>query len=94
MTGTGFRMPGFHEDLHREVVHKANSDRSFGLWFAAIGEVVGLWPLMRRAPIQGWALIAGAAFPVSARSGRASCIRRIWLEPGLASCSARSSTRW
>ncbi len=51
-----------HEDLSREHAVKASSDRAFGLVFAAVFGVIGLWPLLGGAGPRWWALAVAAAF--------------------------------
>ncbi len=51
-----------HEDFSREHAAKASSDRAFGLVFAAVFAVIGLWPLLGGAGPRWWALAVAAAF--------------------------------
>lgn len=51
-----------HESLDREDDIKVGSERGFGIVFACVFVVVGLWPLLDSAPIRWWALIIAAVF--------------------------------
>ncbi len=51
-----------HEDFSREHAVKASSDRAFGLVFAAVFAIIGLWPLLGGAGPRWWALAVAAAF--------------------------------
>lgn len=51
-----------HEELRRDDAPKPSSDRSFGLVFAAVFALVGLWPLLDGGAPQAWALALAAIF--------------------------------
>lgn len=51
-----------HESFQREEVLKISSDRSFGLVFAGVFSIIGLWPLIRGGNIRVWALAIAALF--------------------------------
>ncbi|MAE44672.1 MAG: hypothetical protein CMF63_06780 [Magnetovibrio sp.] len=53
---------GIHEDLHRAHEVAAGSERTFGLVFAAVFALIGLWPLTGGAPVRPWALGLTAIF--------------------------------
>ncbi len=55
-----------HEDLKRESEVKESSDRSFGVVFAAVFALIGLWPLLGGGGARWWALAAAVAFAVVA----------------------------
>ena len=55
-----------HEDYKREHAQQGGSDRSFGLLFAVLFAVIGLWPLMDGRPPRTTALVVGAIFAVVA----------------------------
>lgn len=57
---------GTHENLSRTEEVVVGSDRNFGLTFAVILGVVGLWPLIYGLAPRLWALIPAAAFGVAA----------------------------
>lgn len=50
-----------HEPLPEQDVIEA-SPRSFGLVFAGVFAIVGLWPLWDSEPVRLWSLIAAATF--------------------------------
>ena len=52
---------GIHEDLHRGHEVAAGSERTFGLVFAAVFALIGLWPLTGGAGTRPWALGLAAA---------------------------------
>ena len=52
----------FHEDLRRRAVTRGPSDRNFGLMFASVFLVIGLWPLWKGQPVRVWALALGGVF--------------------------------
>lgn len=78
--------PSFHEDLNREPAVKAGSERSFGLVFAAVFTVIGLWPLFRGGEVRGEALAAAAFFLGAGlwAPGWLGPLNRIWFRFGLA----------
>ena len=47
--------PAIHEDLSRESDVEVGSERSFGLVFAVVFLIVGLWPLVDGDPARLWA---------------------------------------
>ncbi len=51
-----------HEDFGREDGPKAGSERSFGIVFAVVFAIVGLWPLLDGGAARVWALIVAAVF--------------------------------
>jgi hypothetical protein len=53
---------GLHEDLGRHDAPKAGSERGFGIVFAVVFTVIGLWPLLDGAPVRIDALGAAAGF--------------------------------
>ena len=55
-----------HEDFSREHAVKASSDRAFGLVFAALFGIIGLWPLAGGGAARWWALVVAVAFAVLA----------------------------
>jgi hypothetical protein len=74
-----------HERLDVDQV-QIGSERSFGLVFAAVFALIGLWPLLRAAEARGWALALAALFlaaglwlPQSLRT-----LNRLWFKFGLA----------
>lgn len=45
-------------------VPKGSSNRSFGLVFATVFAIIGLWPLMSGGPIRDWAMIVAGVLVV------------------------------
>ena len=78
---------GLHEDLSRRAdAPKVGSERGFGIVFAVVFAVIGLWPLLDGATVRVWALVLAAAFlatglfaPVLLRP-----FNRVWFLFGLA----------
>lgn len=69
-----------HENLSRKSKIRGASDRSFGLWFAALFGILGLWPLIHRGSTPTGkarfpSLAVGAAFALIA------AFRPAWLRP-------------
>lgn len=60
------RGAAFHEDLDRTHEVKRGSERGFGLVFAAVFALVGLWPLTGDGPPRWWALATAGGFAVVA----------------------------
>ena len=50
-----------HVDFGRSHETKTSSDRGFGLVFAAVFAVIGLWPLTDGEAVRWWALAAAVA---------------------------------
>jgi predicted membrane metal-binding protein len=73
-----------HEDLNRHIDVKGGSDRSFGLTFAAIFAVLGLWPRLHHQPIRAFWLIASIAVMAIAliKSPWLGPLNRIWTKFG------------
>ena len=55
-----------HEDYKRAHAGEGGSDRSFGLLFAALFTVIGLWPLMDGRPVRTIPLVLAALFGIVA----------------------------
>ena len=73
-----------HENLSRSHVAERGSPRGFGIVFAAVFAVIGLWPLMDGEGVRVWALAAAAVFLVLAlmRPSLLAPLNRIWLGLG------------
>lgn len=52
----------FHEDLRRSAHIRASSERSFGLVFAAVFSLLGLWPLRAGGHVRLPALVLAGVF--------------------------------
>lgn len=74
-----------HEDLSREEHVEGSSDRAFGLVFAAVFAIIGLWPLLSAGPLRWWALAVAGVFAVLALAlARVLApLNRWWLKLGL-----------
>ncbi len=75
-----------HEDFGREDGPKAGSERGFGIVFAVVFVLVGLWPLWDGGPVRNWALIVAAVFLAAAFLLPAVLrpLNRLWFLFGLA----------
>ena len=51
-----------HEDFDRKDATAVHSERSFGLVFAVLFLIIGLWPLIGWHAPRYWALVVSAAF--------------------------------
>ena len=78
-------MAQFHENLSREQQIEGPSERSFGITFAVVFLIVGLWPLLWGEDVRAWALALTAAFLLTAlvRPSVLSPLNRLWLKFGL-----------
>jgi hypothetical protein len=56
----------FHENLHEELDSETASPRAFGLTFAAIFFVIGLWLFLRHGQLRIWSFLAGSFFLIVA----------------------------
>jgi predicted membrane metal-binding protein len=64
-----------HEDLSRHSAIKGSSDRSFGLTFAALFALIGLWPRLHHRPIRPmWLIATGAVLAIA-------LVKPSWLAP-------------
>ena len=74
-----------HEDLHRSEEAKTSSDRSFGLTFAAVGAILGLWPLWHGQAPRWWLLGLVLALIVVSLAAPAllAPFNRVWQRIGL-----------
>ena len=74
-----------HEDFGREGTVKQGSDRSFGLVFATVFAIVGLWPLIDGAGPRWWALAMALAFVLAAAAVPRTLapLNRLWQRFGL-----------
>lgn len=55
-----------HEDIQRETDVQVGTDRSFGIVFAVVFAIIGLWPLVKGEPTRLWAVGAAVAFLLAA----------------------------
>ncbi len=73
-----------HEDLSRGHVAKQGSPRGFGIVFAVVFAVIGLWPLMGGESARTWALVlAGVLLALALmRPALLAPLNRLWLGLG------------
>lgn len=74
-----------HEDLSRQHDIKSSSDRAFGVVFAVVFGVIGLWPLAQGGALRLWAVGLAAVFLVLALVWPTSLrpLNRLWTRLGL-----------
>ena len=74
-----------HETLSRRMDGRQGSDRAFGVVFAVVFAVIGVWPLLRGGDVALWALGLGAAFlaVALARPRILAPFNRLWFRFGL-----------
>lgn len=79
------RAPQFHEDLSRGQDIVGPSDRAFGVTFAVVFGLVGLWPLLWGGTARLWALGLSVAFLLAALvfPWVLAPLNRVWLKFGL-----------
>ena len=76
---------GFHEHFTRDAGVKAGSERAFGLVFAVVFVLIGLWPLVSANGVRVWALIVAALFAAAAflAPGALKPFNRAWFLFGM-----------
>ena len=74
-----------HERLADDGVIKTSSDRSFGIVFAVVFAIIGLWPFLFGGTVRWWSLAIAAAFLAGAviRPGVLAPLNRLWTRFGL-----------
>ena len=74
----------FHENLTRSDEVKGSSNRSFGLVFACVFTIIGLWSLYASGSVRLWALAVGAVFLIAAlaKPDILAPLNRLWLKFG------------
>lgn len=74
-----------HETLSRRMDGRQGSDRAFGIVFAAVFAVIGLWPLLRGGDALWWGLGTGGMFLMLAllRPVILAPLNRLWFRFGL-----------
>jgi len=74
-----------HEDLHREQHVEGSSDRAFGIVFAVVFVLIGIWPLLSGSAVRWWALGVALAFALTAaiRPALLAPMNRAWMRLGL-----------
>ena len=76
---------GTHERLADNEEIKGSSDRSFGVVFAVVFTIIGLWPLISSPNVRWWSLAIAFAFAGVAfvRPSLLAPLNRLWLKFGL-----------
>lgn len=79
------KQASFHEDFGREAPAKTGSDRAFGIVFAVVFAIVGIWPSIAGAAPRFWALGVAVAFLLAALlfAKALSPLNRLWFKFGL-----------
>ena len=79
------KLSGTHERLVREEALRGSTDRAFGLVFAAVFAIVGLWPLLGDGGLRLWSLAVSFAFfaVALARPATLAPLNRQWMRLGL-----------
>jgi predicted membrane metal-binding protein len=77
--------PEIHEDFDRGNEVKAGSEKAFGLVFAVVFTVIGLWPVIDGSDVRVWALVAAGLFGLAALAMPKilSPLNRLWFRFGL-----------
>ena len=76
-------------DTHERLSHtehiQGSSDRGFGIVFACVFTIIGLWPLFSDGTVRIWSLAIAAGFLVVAlaRPGLLASLNRLWMRFGL-----------
>ena len=79
------RESGLHEDFSRGAEARGSSERSFGIVFAVVFLVIGLWPLAGDAGVRWWAVgVAGVVLALGlGRPALLAPLNRTWTRLGL-----------
>jgi predicted membrane metal-binding protein len=74
-----------HEWLSHDEAIQGSSDRSFGIVFAVVFAIVGLWPFLFGGLVRWWSLAIAAAFLAVAliRPEVLAPLNRLWTKFGL-----------
>jgi Saxitoxin biosynthesis operon protein SxtJ len=82
---TDSKTNAIHEPLTRDEEIKGSSNRAFGIVFAVVFTIVGLWPLMSGGSAYVWALIVSGLFLVLALACPSvlALPNRLWMKFGL-----------
>jgi hypothetical protein len=73
-----------HEDFTSKTAVESSSDRAFGVVFAVVFALVGLYPLLGGDPVRWWAMAAAAAFAALAMAAPRALapLNRVWMRVG------------
>ncbi len=76
---------GTHESFERDKPVKGSTDRTFGIVFAVVFILIGLWPMTSGDGLRLWPLGLGAAFLLVALAQPALLkpLNRLWTQFGL-----------
>ena len=85
MTANNKQQGDTHERLADDDIVKGSSDRSFGIVFAVVFLLIGLWPLLDGGAVRWWSLAVAFVFAVLAavRPSVLAPVNRLWLRLGL-----------
>lgn len=74
-----------HERLADDGDIKTSTDRSFGIVFAVVFAIIGLWPFLFGGPLRWWSLAIAAVFLAVAliRPALLAPLNRLWTKFGL-----------
>jgi len=74
-----------HERFERDEHIEGSTDRTFGIVFAVVFALIGLWPLINGDDVRLWSLGVGAVFLLVAfvRSSLLAPLNRLWTKFGL-----------
>jgi hypothetical protein len=74
-----------HESFDRKEPVSGSSNRSFGLVFAVVFTIIGLWPWLFGGQVRIWSLVVGAAFLGVACLWPAALapLNRVWMRFGM-----------
>jgi len=76
---------GSHERFERDEQVKGSTDRMFGIVFAVVFALIGLWPILSGDGMRLWSLAVGAAFLLVAfvRPALLGPLNRLWTRFGM-----------
>jgi hypothetical protein len=74
-----------HESFYRDESIQGSSNRGFGLVFAVVFALIGLWPLISSGGVRLWSLAVAAGFLIAALvlPTVLGPLNRLWLRFGL-----------
>lgn len=74
-----------HEDLTRDQQVEGSSDRNFGLVFAGVFLLIGIWPLFHWQTPRWWAFGVAAVFALAAlvKPALLAGLNRLWIKLGI-----------
>jgi hypothetical protein len=74
-----------HESFHRDESIQGSSNRTFGVVFAVVFAIIGLWPLIASRGVRLWSLAFAIGFLIAAFAlpKVLTPLNRLWLRFGL-----------